>query len=425
MATDQKQLPGSRNFENDRNTFYIGVVLLALLGTFVLITDVFLNKKFSPISYEIIKVILAVSCTLVLSQLPNVLNIDLPLGIKAAGGIAFGILIYFYSPNFLQNKPEEQSVSVPKVKNRKIKIVILQSGSYEYANTISYSFYNKLRDSLGITDFDLEIPSVLTGVNDSYDEPNVQVDYSNKVKEIFSRAPYNYYITIGSAASIALSHYIKAHNLKEVKQIFLGVTDPVLLGLCNSLSENRNDEQHRNIAGVAYCGNYEDLPNKIFNLFPSKKLCYIYNTSIIEDGHLAQRFLQTDLARSNTLIIKPINRKLVKGDFLDTNFVYFSWSTFDDAFANDFSLINDNSYVVSTTSTHSKYGLVPIAVTTNDELIGQKGAEILLANLLGRKPLEEIDIFIPPWKSYINTRLAIRKYNLAEDLIEKCDIKYQ
>lgn len=407
----------------DRFIFWIGIGLLIFLLAIVILIETFLKKNISPLGYEVIKVILCVSGSLVFSQIPGLLNISLPIGVKAAGGIAFGILIYFYTPNYLspKNSTNVPIKSVPP-KNKKLRIVVLKSGDEEYSYNILDEFLNTIRDTLKYTNYQLETPTVLTGRSESYNDSSIKKDFHYTVESIFKRDTFDYYVTIGSASSKALQDYVIT-NKRFIKHIFLGVTDPVAIGLVNTTAPNRRDIDHINVAGVAYCGNYEELPNKIHQLFPSKKLCYIYDASIIEDGNIAQRLSQTDLISNQILTIKKLNHPPTIGDFADRSLVYFGWSTFDNVFANNYKLINEVKNIISTTSTHVEFGLVPIAVTTDDELIGDMGAKIVYQNLIEHTPLQNIDILIPPWETYVNVRLA-GKLNIEDKYIQSCDHKF-
>lgn len=411
----------NENHKVDKFVFTVGIALLLLLLLIVLVVETFLKKDITIIGYEVIKILMCVSAALVFSQIPGILQVNLPLGVKAAGGIAFGVIIYFFAPNRLSQNNIPIVKAIPK-KTNSVRIVVLKSADYEYGYTILYNFLSAVKDSIHYSEYELETPTVLTGTSDSYKNSAVKLDFYNKVESIFKRDTFDYYVTIGSSASKALHDYVKIHR-KKIKHIFLGVTDPISLGLVNSLGPDRQDTRHLNIGGVAYCGNYEELPNKIHQLFPDKKLCYIYNTSILEDEQIAQRISQLDLINSGILTIKPISHTPVLADFSDRNQVYFSWSTFDDTFANDVKLINEVKNIVSTTSTHVEYGLVPIAVTTNDELIGEGGAGILLKNLMQKIPLENIDVIIPKWETYINVRMA-GKFNIPYPIIRSCDHKF-
>ena len=408
--------------------FFTGLGLLILILLIDISIEVLLGNTMQPITYGISKTILAIGATLVFSQIPTLLNVNLPMGIKAAGGIAFGILVYFFEPNFFNRKktglPLLQNTAIPS-KTKQLRIAILRSGEYEYSYTILQTFLDKIEDSIKYTEYTLMSPLVLTGAGDNYKDSLVMKDFANKVKYMLTGGPFDFFITIGSAASKAFNDYKRNYSYTG-KHIFLGVTDPVALNLCNNILPDRSDPDHRGVAGVAYCGNYEELPNKIHAFYPGRKLTYIYNTNIIEDVHLAQRFIEQkeDWIKDSILVIKAINHKPEPKDFNDSlKTVYFSWSTFDDVFVNNYSLINKLKYLVSTTSTHALYGLVPVAISTNDEEIGTKGASLLLKNIFQRLPLEEMDIYVPRWQTFVNLRLAY-KSNIPDDIIRTCDVKY-
>lgn len=349
------------------------------------------------------------------------------LNIKSATGgflvwlIALSTFLYFFPKT---SDASARPVSTDK-KTQKLRICVLKSGNYEYSNTILLSFLDVLRDSLKQTKYDLETPTILTGLGDTYNDPQIMADFKDKVQNMLSRGKFDYYLTIGSAASKAFADY-KRDNGVNVNFIFMGVTDPVSLDLCNSISSGRLDPEHEKIGGVAYCGNYEELPNRVHRLFPNDKICYLYNANIIEDEHLAKRFqneVAASLIEKGILSIKRLDRSPVLGDFSDSNTVYFSWSTFDDSFINNFKLVSHVKRIISTTSSHAEYGLVPIAVTTSDEFIGQSGANIVLENLMKNMPLEKIDIVIPPWKSFVNVRLASKR-NIPDSVIDQCEEKF-
>ena len=234
--------------------------------------------------------------------------------------------------------------------------------------------------------------------------------YKEKTENIFGSQPYDYYVSIGTPASLAMKAYLDSNKITNKKFIFLGVTDPVACGLVTSL-EFRSDND--NIGGVAYCGNFELLPARIHQIFPDRKLIYIYNSLYPQDEQLAnqlQNRLSKTFIRDGTLSILKLNRNPIVSDFTNKEAIYFSWGTLESLFDTNWGdVLSKIPYIVSTTKTHAERGLVPFAVSTSDEEIGNKGADLLIDNLTKKTNLGSSNIYVPIWRVYYNCKMAEKK----------------
>ena len=350
---------------------------------------------------------------------------------SASGGLLIWLItlssyIYFFQPD--KHVEHNASVTEKVKKTDELNIFVLKSGDHEYTNTILLTFLNNLRDSLEHTKYYFDVPPVLSGIDDDYKNEKTKKDFKTKIENILLRhqfSKYEYIVTIGTSASKAFADF-RTENPEKTrgfKHIFLGVTNPYRAGIIGSMSSSRMDEDHMNTAGVAYCGNYQEVPRILNSLYPNDTIYYIYNSNIIEDGHFANDFVGQPLVTSRKFkIIQLEGRDPLPKDFKTSNAVYYSWSTFDDFFDKNQDLLN-RVKIVSPNPIHAKHGIVPFVVGTDEKEIGLFGARVLLKNLLDNIPLGEIDIYIPEWKTYVN-KICAANHQIPIEIINNCDKKY-
>jgi hypothetical protein len=400
--------------------FFTGILLI--IASVVLYTS-FTGDKGLRLIYSLI----AIGTILTLSQVPIIMTVKLASGITAGGAAAMAVMLYFFSPTsnnnpgFNDNKNDSTDAgrNLPDCSSQKISIAVFSGGNVDYTRAIKTYFLNSLQPKMNFNynkclyyeDYyvtpELDTAALLT-----------QIDQTN-----FSNRSFDYYVAIGTSAAVGLKLYMESHQLKNQKLIFLGITNPVKSGLVNSLND-RNENS--NVAGVAYCGNYENLPLKIREFYPDDTLVFVYNNNNLQDEQIALELKGIPLERQKKLIIKEFDHKDPSlADFADTNKVYFSWLTLENFFSTDkVRIIKQIKKVVSTTQTHAELGLLPLAVSTSDEEIGKTGADLIMQSLKDpKRNLGTFDVIIPKWKSYVNQTLA-RMNHLNPEAINKADRKF-
>jgi hypothetical protein len=395
--------------------FCTGIVLI-LLSAIILTRD-----KGSRIGYAI----LTIGTILALSQIPVILDIKMANGISAGGAAALGAMLYFFAPaNGITNAfistadSTDAGRNLPDCNNEKISVAVFSGGNLDYTRAIKTFFLNSLQPKMNFLlnrCLYYEDYYVTSSLNDSL----LQAQFRNTG---FSRRAFDYYVVIGTSAAVGLKKYLEVNGLKNRRIIFLGITDPIRSGLVSSFT-NRNETS--NIAGVAYCGNFERLPLKIKEFYPEDTLVYIYNNENLQDVQIANGLKGIPMEHNGELIIKELNHKdPTINDFVDSSKVYFSWLTLENFFSTEnVSIIRQIKKVVSTTQTHAELGLIPLAVSSSDEEIGKAGADLLIQSL--RNPKQNLGTFsvvVPEWKSYVNQTLARNHLNV--DAIKTADKKF-
>jgi hypothetical protein len=302
----------------------------------------------------------------------------------------------------------------------KLKLVILCSGNTDYTRSITTSLINSLQPILPTKHKRCLYYDIHYGPRQPYD--SVKQEYLNEVANFIKRdVQYDYYISIGTAASLAIRDYFKLNNIVDKKFIFLGVTDPVACGLVSRM-KNRNETN--NTGGVAYCGNFEELPARVHELYPKNKMEYIYWDAYPQDAQIADRISHTNFITDSLLILKKLDRLPTLEDLSDTSLVYFSWVTMENMFeSQNIEMLLKVKNLVSTTQTHAVQGLVPFAISTSDNEIGKKGAALISENLSSKGNLGKTDVFIPDWKVYSNCRTA-RQKGIKSNIIQLADEKF-
>lgn len=414
MATNKKlTLPSFEKF-----IFLLGIVLLLIATALV-----FSFPDITRSQFLTLVTLLSLSSAMIISQIPGAINIELPIGVKAAGAIAFGIFVFYllydkYDTLATRHDPEDVDCIYPPV-----DVAILCSGNNDYNRTILVSFLNNLDQKLPIKHKRCLRYVVRYGPGLPIDGDGVEQQYDDAIFRLTEIKHFDYFVAIGTAAAISFNKFInKNQKYKDGNLIFLGVTDPIESELVVSL-EQRNESS--NVGGVAYCGNYEMLPAKIHQLFPDRKLIYIYSADYRQDEQIAKRIAESKLAKENILIIKKLNRPPKDGDFNDQSAVYFSWETIEEMFASErFEILEKITYLVSTTSIHAEQGIVPFAVSTSDIEIGRKGVEIISRSLDGES-LGKIDVYIPKWITLANCEKAQSKGILRKDYINIVKEKFE
>ena len=399
--------------------FFTGILLIA--GAVLLFCQYNLPGR-ERLAYSI----LAIGVAIAVSQVPVFINIKLHNGVTAGGAAAFAAMIYFFNPataspaGLVLLDSTDAGRNIPDCNNQKINIAIFTGGNVDYTRAIKTFFLNTLQPKMNF------FYNKCLYYEDYYVSPEIKND-SDLIDQVartnILNRDFQYYVAIGTSAAVALRKFFRQKQIVGRKMIFLGVTDPVACGLVNTVT---NRKENTNIAGVAYCGDFEDLPARIHRFYPHDTLVYIYNTANLQDEQIAQRLKNTPLAQDKLLEIKRLEGRYPDAnDFADGNKVYFSWMTLETFFSTEnVSIIRNIPKIVSTTQTHSELGLIPLAVSTSDEEIGKAGADLLLKSL--KEPslnLGNLDVYVPKWKTYVNRNKAIEK-GLEWEAIQDADKKF-
>ena len=416
--------PSRRDKKDGKQLLGIGLFLLVLTLTIVFTLD--FNKL---IQYHVVILILSLSSAMIISQIPDVVfDLKLPIGVNAAGSIGFSTLIfylfytktdeYFPPAQIPSNIPVELSSNSDNCTYPKVKISILCSDNDDYNRVILIHLLNALEAKLPAKHRKCLNFIVRYGSGVPFDSTSKQ-NYFSLIESAYHKDT-DYHVAIGTGASIAYKTYLREKNLlRNSKFVFLGVTDPIGSGLVNSLTDRNEGTE---IAGVAYCGNFERLPLKVQELYPDDKMIFIYNKAYLQDKQLADEIKNLPLVAEGKLKIKELDRQPLLSDFSE-NAVYFSWETVEHMFKNQsYEIIYKIDKLVSSTATQVEQGLVPFAVTTSDQTIGREGAKIISQNLDGKK-LKSMDIFIPKWEVYANCKKALDR-KIPKTLIRIANTKF-
>jgi len=221
-------------------------ILLLIFGVLLLLTAVAIIFVFDGIDSEVndlkyvsVKLVLAISAALIVSQLPGTLKINLPVGITSSGAIGFAVLVFLVLPSESVNADEKVNSALGECSYPIVNIAILSSGNVDYTRNIKTSFLNSLHTLLPIKAKHCLNYSEYFGPRGPYDTITTRNAYQDEVYNIFKRDHYDYFVAIGTQAAIAFLDYFEENNIESKKLIFLGVTDPVETGLVNTI-EGRN-----------------------------------------------------------------------------------------------------------------------------------------------------------------------------------------
>ena len=398
----------------------LGLLLLTLtLG--------FYYKAPTDIQRYLILICASLGAGLIVSQINGIFNIKLPLGITATGSIGVMVMVFYLGKDLVKIQPGPKDDESFKSFDTdcvypKAKFAIFCSANNDYNRNILISFINGLEERLPINNKKCVYYITKWGSGRPFDSASVRESYQSQIKELYFKEKFDYYVAIGTQAAIVLKDFLTNEKiLTDKKFVFLGVTDPIASGIVEDV-ENR--KENLNIGGVAYCGNYDEFPIKVSQLYPGKKLCFMYDKSYPQDEHLAKRLENSEINRSGRLQVISLDRFPNSNDFADTSRVYFSWMTFETMFGNEgIETLKGVKYLVSSTASQSEQGVVPFAVTTSDQEIGKKGAELISNVEKNNIKLGQADIIFPKWRVYVNVREA-RDRHISNQVVSLADFKY-
>jgi hypothetical protein len=281
-----------------------------------------------------------------------------------------------------------------------VGIAILRSGDLEYTRGITYGFKTRLQQEQEKLDTKFEYYE-LTGPEEPPTRAVIKKKWKHLVELLLKRgeqSPYDYYVAIGTQASLALEQGL-ADNFEKTPFVFLGVTDPIRCELVTSLQDRRDE---RNIAGVTYGGDADRKASLLSYLFPGRKLIYIYQRGIPQDETIAWALKRNKLFREGVLSIKATRGKPTLADMPDMKAVYFSWYTFETMFEDNSGLDLLRERLMVTTADRANVvprGLAIADVSAEDEEIGRLGAEIIIEHQskgidLGHRDISNYACFI-------------------------------
>jgi ABC-type uncharacterized transport system substrate-binding protein len=285
---------------------------------------------------------------------------------------------------------------------KKKKFGVILSGDLIYTKDIYDGFKKKLLECLPKIGYE---PIFFSTTGSS--EPNSKKTYTEIIEMFLSREVYDFYVTIGTQASEALNGYFLEKKMDR-PLIFMGVTDPVLSKLVTSL-KNRRDR--RSIAGVSYCGPVENIAAELHFLFPENNLIFIFHNGYEQDVRFAQRIKKSRLY-PDKLQLKELENLPSLDDFDEKNAIYFSWYTIEkmvETNKDGLDILRQRNVVATTIMNVESDGLAPVAVTTNDFLIGEYGANIVVDVLENNRRLGELDVREPEMNYYINCKTIKQK----------------
>jgi ABC-type uncharacterized transport system substrate-binding protein len=285
---------------------------------------------------------------------------------------------------------------------KSISVAILDTGDMFFAQRIREGFTDVIRKQLPHANVDYFSSSAGTG-----GDPKSSPEWRNRANSIIERGknqPYDYYVSIGTHATIALKNALGS-EFGKVPFIFLGVSDPIEVGVVTRL-QRRNDE--REVAGVSYGQGIEEVVSIIRDLFPNQKLQYIYQHDVPQDIAMAKHLEISPCVTEGVVTIKETTQPPTLADMPDSNIVYFGWYTLDLLFekGDGIELLKQRTVVASTEDNVKPRGLAIAAVAPEDRKIGELGADILIKHLTKHEKLGGMDIVIPEYNYFINVDTA-------------------
>jgi ABC-type uncharacterized transport system substrate-binding protein len=307
------------------------------------------------------------------------------------------------APNPAPSTPPPEPFIAKVTKPKPLRVAVLRSGNLAYTRDITFGLTEQLEANqprLGrrVQVIDEAGPSAriaADGRKEAWSAALQWLDGQNA----------DYYVGVGTQAATAISEHLGPKFVRPYF-IFLGVSYPVDAGLVTS-TKDRKDE--RNIAGVSYGRGVEEIAGRIHQMFPDRKLVFIYRRDIPQDASAASRLKENALLkRLNILsVVETINDPTL-ADMPDSQAVYFSWYTLErmieDGSAS--SLLKDRLIVCTTRPNVEAPNLTVAGVAPDDRQIGCLGAKILIDHALGKTQLGSVDVESPSFSYWINSETA-------------------
>lgn len=293
----------------------------------------------------------------------------------------------------------QQPLPKPETDLQIIRFAVLLSGDLQYTRDIFNGFRKELTKNISNKGYEPFIYEQYGTANTSSDAKANMSNYYHKIDKFFDNREFDYYVTIGSQASIAFDKYIKEKEL-DIPFLFLGVTEPDEDGINLVTTLTKRSDRTNNVAGVAYCEPIINIPIKLHELLPNSKLIFIYDKGYPQDKVFADKIKKLDYVE-----VKELDRLPVISDFSDDAAIYFSWYTFEKMFENkeQRKILQEKNIVASTLINVKTNNLAPIGISADDIEIGKLGANLFIDTLFGNEEKWwSIDIYQPDLYLYIN-----------------------
>lgn len=180
----------------------------------------------------------------------------------------------------------------PTVKS--VTILVVMGENVEYEQVMARAFIRQLRKSLSARGIELiERQTLIPRFKDTYASPDsdagreVWKDVVDNIRFSYSAGAIDYFVTLGSFATLAVKNSDLLHYLNPKGLIYLGVTDPKRSGFIGQSK----------IAGVQYGTGGIAYGKKIAELFPiDQKLAFIYQSG---EDNIQDRAIAADLDELN------------------------------------------------------------------------------------------------------------------------------
>ena len=311
---------------------------------------------------------------------------------------------------------------LPKI----IHIATLRSGDLSYTREIWFGLRAKLAELSREAGFRFEYEDV-TGPIDPFTEPQARDEWGQKCRAI-ERAnggkEYDYYVSIGTQASLALSAHF-GPSFGKIPVLFLGVTDPVASGLVMGLGHRCEAVQ---ITGVAYGPGIGGIASQVHNLFPNRKLIFVYRSGFPQDESAAHILGTSPLVQKGVLQIVRTKEWPTLDDLADSDAVYFSWYTFEAMFEDPalMDILRQRFVIATTRGNVKKTGMAVAGVAADDEQIGRMGAEMIVRHLQDDSiNWGSVSIAIPEIHYWINLSTANeRSIEFSERALEEAQVVF-
>ena len=298
--------------------------------------------------------------------------------------------------------------------NPPVRVAILRSGDLAYTREITH----KLRCRLEACSTSLQREFrffIKSGPVFTQASGKAEHSWSSLVQTIEKRSlegRFDYHVAVGTQATVAFQSAL-GPKIGIVPFIFVGVTYPVEIAIVDNLQDRSNDKQ---IAGVGYVhGGVGAIASRISELFPDRKLTFIYHENVPQDRLAAEKLREDSLCRRGVLQLKPVSCDPALSDMPDPQRIYFSWYTFETMFEENrgIELLKQRLIVSTTCDNVETPGLSVAAVSVDDGEIGCLGANLVVQHIEGKTPLlGNVPVLFPKVRHWINSETA-RQHRLT------------
>ena len=273
-----------------------------------------------------------------------------------------------------------------------LNVAIALNGPYAYVVDMESAFINEAKYLLEREGFLLHVERSLGSADIAGEANNRAI---TKLLSAFQGAKPDLFVTFGSG----ISTYVHSHY-PQYPQIFVGVTDPVASGLCDSLNP---DTARGDICGTSFSLTIDDRLFLMQEAFPHKRIGFLYNPSIAADVHHLEQWRTKCKLTGITIREIPVSEPVVSEDEIERVDVIVGWlylhehiSTFLD---------NIKKPIVGGGWVDLRKGAC-CCIGDDERDIGRLAVtNILYEHVVNRVPLSQIPIQIPTGK--LTDRLLI------------------